>query len=303
MSNEQRRKQRKAKKTARTARRKEKAAAKAQVPKFDPSLPVTAAEIEAAMEATMQEMIAEGPGRIERDAGRKTIHMTPSQAKFMQLKVQLFRVVFGREPGHKDPIFWDRSREHEGIFPIDPAEDERQIRRAVAATDIRPEVGYAMALTGMVLMEQNEDLFSKEDLEDWEAAIEDYRNQAAKGVIPLTPNEFIDAWMAMNRSVSEPHVTPASFANFANMTDDRALNRLVAALRDELGSSEKAVAAMTRIAALVALADTGEIEGVVSSEGYTETAVCAAANAEIDVERQCFRLDDFQARMDALDGE
>lgn len=55
--------------------------AKAQAPKFDPSLPTTEAEIEAATEAVMREMAAEGAARVERHERGHDIHMTPSQTK------------------------------------------------------------------------------------------------------------------------------------------------------------------------------------------------------------------------------
>jgi hypothetical protein len=45
----------------------------------------------------------------------------------MGLQFQPLRLVFGREPSKKDRIFWDRSREHEGAFPIDDAEYTREL--------------------------------------------------------------------------------------------------------------------------------------------------------------------------------
>jgi hypothetical protein len=300
MSKDKQRKQRKMNKAVRTARRRAKAAAKIQAPQFDPSLPTTRAEIEAAQEAVLQEMAAEDPARVEHHEQGRKILMTSSQTKLMKLQLQLFRVVFGREPGPHDPVFWDRAREHEGVFRIDPAQHEHAMRKAVAITGIRPEIGYAMALTGLVLTAENEHLHSEEDLEEWQDAIDDYRHQAETGVLPLTPNEFMGAWTAINKAASYPNVIPLNFAAYANMTDDRTLNLIGASLQSELGSEEKALAAKHRIAALVALAESGMVEGLLSADGYSEKALFAAASAEIDRKTRRFHLDSFRNRLDAL---
>jgi hypothetical protein len=53
-------------------------------------------------------------------------------AKTMQLQLQLFRAVVGREPGQKDPVFGDRSREKEGIFRVGPSQQEHGISSSLA---------------------------------------------------------------------------------------------------------------------------------------------------------------------------
>ncbi len=120
----------------------------------------------------------------------------------------------------------------------------------------------------------------------------DYRHQAATGVVPLTPTEFFDAWTAMNA--------------LASRTRPKALNsawgmgQLVTAVRDALGSDEKVAAAVTRLTALVALASSGRVQGVASSTGFSEPAVIAAASAEVDGRTGYFITLSFRERLEEL---
>ncbi len=299
MSKDLRRKQKKAKAAAEAARRKAKAAAKAMLPKFDPSLPTTVAEIEAAMEALTDAVATEPGGRVEHSESGKRIFLTPSQAKLMKLQLQLFRVVFGREPSQKDPLFWDRAREREGVFKIDPEKDSRTLSKALAGTSIRPEIAYAMALTGIILTPQNEHLFSEEDLEEWEAAIGDYVEQAKTGVVPLTPGEFLQAWEVVNQTASQDNVIPIRLAGHPNSTE----NRMLVTLQEQLGSDVKAIAAMSRIAALVVLVEMEEFKDLVAPEGFNELAVVAAASVKIDLKTRLFDTESFRRKFETLSEE
>ena len=261
-------------KSPRATKRPSKASTKALPAARDPALPTTIAEIEAAQDVAMQEMQDDPPARVDRDEDGRTVHMGPAAARFMKLQVQLFRVVFGREPRDRDPLFWDREREHEGVFPIDPADHERAIRNAARAIGMRPEVGYAMALTGLTITERNASAHSVEDFAAWEDAVDDYRRQAETGVVPLTPNEFLDAWTAMNEVASKTR--PAALNSAWGM------GQVLTAVRDAVGSDEKGGAAMTRLTALVALGASGEIGELVSATGFLGPAVIAAASAEVD---------------------
>jgi hypothetical protein len=293
---DERRKKKKVKKAAVVARRRAKAATNSLAPKFDQSLPTTRDEIEAAMEALMEQMHAEGPARVEHTEGGKNILLNSSQVTFMKLQMQLFRVVFGREPSPKDPIFWDREREHEGVFAIDATKDSLAFSKILAEADVRPEIAYAMALTGMIVTEQNQHLQSDDDIDEWNEAIDEYVHQAETGVIPLTPNEFIGAIAVVGRVVSQDNVIPIGIAGYANTAE----NRMVIVLQDELGSRNKAIAAMDRMAALVMLTDQEEFKHLISNEGYSEVAVRAAASAEVDPKTRLFNLDSFRYKIEAV---
>jgi hypothetical protein len=291
-----RRKQRQTNASARAARRRAKITAKAPALQLDPALPTTIAEIEAAQEAALLELAHDpSSSRIEHEDGSATVHMGPAAAKAMKLQLQLFRVVFGREPGKKDPLFWDRSREHEGVFPIDDAEYNRELRQAASTVGIRPELSYAMALTGLIVTEQNLSALSANDLAEWEEAVEDYKHQAATGAPPLTPDEFTEAWAAIDRVALTTRPTA--------LNTDRGAAKLLAAARTALGTEEKARAALTRLTALIALGESGEIADLVSPEGFLEIAVVAAASAEVDRSTGLFILASFRERVARLDEE
>lgn len=297
MNKDLRRRQKKAKKAAAAAQRRAKAAAKAQAPRFDTTLPTTVAAIEAEMEAVLARIPTETPGEIEYHETGRTIHLSPAQVQMMRLQKQLFRVVFGREPGPHDPVVWDRDREHEGVFPFNPEKHTRELARSLTATDIRPEIAYAVALTGMAPTDRNSHLYREEDLEEWREAVDDYVHQAATGVIPLLPTEFLHAWNTVNGVAAHPNVVPIGLAGYANTTE----NRMVITLEGELGTQEKAIAAMTRMAALVVLAEEEEeFNDLVSPEGYSELAIWAAASAEIDRRTRSFDAQSFRERLDAL---
>jgi len=45
---------------------------------------------------------------------------------------------------------------------------------------VRPELAYAIAKTGVVLMKENEHLYSEEDKKDFSAAVEEYRERSKR---------------------------------------------------------------------------------------------------------------------------
>jgi hypothetical protein len=110
--------------------------------------------------------------------------------------------------------------------------------------------------------------------------------------VPLTPTEFIDAWTAMNALASRTR--PAALNSAWGM------GQLVTAVREALGSDEKVGAAMTRLTALVALGASGGIQSVGSSTGFSESAVIAAASAEVDRRTGHFITLSFRERIEEL---
>lgn len=297
MSKDTRRKQRKANKAARTSRRQAKVTTKTVTPKFDTSLPTTRAEIEAAMEVLLQRMSGEGPGQVvERNEDTETLLMTSTQTELMKLQQQLFRVVFGREPSPMDPVFWDPDREHEGPFPIGHMKATRAMDQFLAKSGIRPEIAYAMALTRLKITEENNHLYSDEDLLAWEYAVGDYIHQANTGLPPLAPSEFRRAFTTVNGASAQPNVIPIGLAGHSNTT----VNRMFASLQSELGTHAKAVAAMSRLSALMELAEQEEFKDIVTSTSVSDAALLAAASAEYDTKTHSFDIDSFRDRLEDL---
>src|SRR6266478_3365565 len=85
-----------------------------------------------------------------------------------------FVAKFGREPGPNDPIFFD----------MPPTEHiEHQTVEAMKKAGIDPAIIYAFEKTGRLVTEDNQHLLSDVDLDEWQAAIEEYqaKDQKKKG--------------------------------------------------------------------------------------------------------------------------
>jgi len=91
---------------------------------------------------------------------------------------EAFRKKFGREPEPGDPIFFDPDAE----TPQQMSEEDfrRELNREAAAAGVDPAFIYAMNETGMILTAATKDLWSKEALAEWDAAIEEYRSLISK---------------------------------------------------------------------------------------------------------------------------
>lgn len=299
MNKDLRRKQKKAKRTIRAAKRRVNVATRAKAPQFESDLPMTQAAIEDEIERLLPEAALETPEVIEVGEHERKISLTPTMLRIMRLQKQLFRVVFRREPGPHDPVFWDRDREAQGFFPIDEQKGSQDLSKALAKTDIRPEIAYAIALTGMIPLEHNMHLYDEEALAAWQDAIIDYVHQEETGVLPLTPEEFMQAWEIANAVAERPNVVPIGIAGSPNT----GLNRILVTLEDELGTHEKAAAAISRMAALVEIAEHEEFKHLVIPGGYSEIAVVVAASANIDRQTGNFEPGNFRARLDAISSE
>lgn len=145
-------------------------------PQWDPNLPRTVPEIEAAIDAALTAGDLSTPrdaGDVERSPnGSRWIKMDPQTVVLLKLQLQLFRAVFGRDPGKRDPVFWDRDRECDGVFPLSITND--QMADDAAAVGIRPEIVYAIRKTGRIVTARNRTLLSEDELNEWTDAVEEY---------------------------------------------------------------------------------------------------------------------------------
>lgn len=91
--------------------------------------------------------------------------------KILKKQLRAFRKKFGRDPGPGDPVFFDPNADTPQ--PI-PRADLEQTMREVAQY-LPPDIAYAYLKTdGMLVTEGNLDLWSDEDMEEWDAAIDEY---------------------------------------------------------------------------------------------------------------------------------
>jgi hypothetical protein len=112
----------------------------------------------------------------------ETIQLDDQTIQLVRHLRQRFREQFGREPGPGYPVFFDPNAPEPR--PLNPAEVATQMVQAMKAAAIPAELIYAYAKTGMLVAEHNEDRWSVDDLAEWRAAIEEYRQKQARGEAP-----------------------------------------------------------------------------------------------------------------------
>lgn len=97
--------------------------------------------------------------------------------KILRMQLKAFRKKFGRDPGPGEPVFFDPDADTPQ--PIPKAVMEEGMREV--AKLLPPQIAYAYLKTGgLLLTEDNMDKFSDEDLEEWNAAIDEYYEIEAK---------------------------------------------------------------------------------------------------------------------------
>ena len=97
----------------------------------------------------------------------------------MEQQLAKFRQKFGRDPRPEDPVFFDDSADLPSLVDHEKAEED--LLRAMTAAGLDPELIYAIQRTGRFVTEENSQWLSEEDLAEWQAAIEEYRQLQRTG--------------------------------------------------------------------------------------------------------------------------
>jgi len=109
------------------------------------------------------EYVADDDGNVS-----KSIPISPEMGEIFREQREKFIAKFGREPGLNDPIFFD----------MPPAEHiEHRTVEAMKKVGIDPAIIYAYEQTGRLVTEENQHLISDVDLDEWNAAIEEYERR------------------------------------------------------------------------------------------------------------------------------
>ncbi len=93
----------------------------------------------------------------------------------MEGQFQRFREKFGRGPGPDDPVFFDPDADTPQELDWDKIRSE--IVGGMVEAGIEPEKIYAYRKTGLIVTEENWGLLSKEQQQEWEAAIAEYEER------------------------------------------------------------------------------------------------------------------------------
>ncbi len=101
--------------------------------------------------------------------------LPPALAEQMEDQLQRFIEKFGREPGPNDPIFFDP--DFDEPTPLDPAKMFAETVITMIKAGTPRNLIYAFIRTdGMLLGNENQDKWSKEDLALWDLAMDEYED-------------------------------------------------------------------------------------------------------------------------------
>jgi hypothetical protein len=98
----------------------------------------------------------------------KSMPLSPEVREVLEKVRQQFIAKHGREPGPDDLLFPDMP---------DPEHLEALMVEDMRAAGLEPAFIYAFEKTGLLLTEQNQHLIPEKDLQEWEAAIEEYERR------------------------------------------------------------------------------------------------------------------------------
>ena len=101
----------------------------------------------------------------------KSTPMSQEMVELLEEQRQKFVQKYGREPGPKDPVFFDVPH---------PEQVEHLTVEAMKAAGLDPAIIYAYEKTGRLVTEDNQQLLSDADLAEWDAAIEEYEAKHRK---------------------------------------------------------------------------------------------------------------------------
>jgi hypothetical protein len=103
--------------------------------------------------------------------------MTEEAAQALREQQAAFRAKFGRDPGPRDPVFFDPEADH----PVAISEEKLMDTMVDALRQFLPqdERGFALAhaykKTGLIVTEMNQHLIPPEDRQAWQEAFEEGR--------------------------------------------------------------------------------------------------------------------------------
>ncbi len=103
---------------------------------------------------------------------RRTVQLDPTQRELLERQREAFRAKFGRDPGPEDPVFFDPKADQPR--PLDDESLVTTVVEAMKAAGIDPAKIHAYRRTGMLVTSENLGQWSAEDLDEWQAALDEY---------------------------------------------------------------------------------------------------------------------------------
>jgi hypothetical protein len=101
-------------------------------------------------------------------------------------QLRKFKEKFGRDPLPKEPLFFDPDKDVPTPLSEKQVEEysQKMLRMMLEAVPERPELAYAYKKTGLILTEMNMKVMPKADIEEFQAAAQEYLDLAAEGRAP-----------------------------------------------------------------------------------------------------------------------
>jgi len=113
-----------------------------------------------------------GSRKIKLNKTTRAVKMNAETKAIIENQLQKFREKFGREPGPKDPIFFDPDSFAPEPYRLDQFQEETE--KAMSEAGIRPEIIYAYRKTGLIVTQENYGKLPADALAEWEAAVKEY---------------------------------------------------------------------------------------------------------------------------------
>ncbi|WP_211261229.1 hypothetical protein [Pseudonocardia acaciae] len=141
----------------------------------------------------------------------------------MEQRLDAFRAKFGRDPGPKDPIFFDPHASEPQ--PLSPGAWTAELDRLIGegdGTGVDPAKLNAARDLGYIVTEENQHLFSAAEVEAWESAVERYWEENAddSGIGDLVALLADELEAAVERTLVSTRPEPArEFATRVTNTD------------------------------------------------------------------------------------
>jgi len=120
--------------------------------------------------------------RTDYDDWSCSVTMTPELKEVLKGQKKLFIRKFGREPGPDDPVFFDADADTPQFITGQKVEQlVEEVVQAMRKAEIDERYIYAYRKTGLFITEENVDLMTPEELEEFEEAIREY--ERLRGII------------------------------------------------------------------------------------------------------------------------
>jgi hypothetical protein len=102
----------------------------------------------------------------------RTYKLDDRGAAAVREQLEAFRRKFGREPGPGDPLFFDPDAEVPRRISL--VKFDAEVTQGMEKAGLPPQFIYAYRKTGRVVTELNMKNLSKLEIEEWNAAVDEY---------------------------------------------------------------------------------------------------------------------------------